>query len=85
MSVNDEQTKNLEEEVVVNEITTVVEDPEMEAKKAKAIGVAKKVGKVAAVIGVGALGFFLGSKASRKSEYNDSDIIEGEIIDSDIE
>ena len=47
MSVNDEQTKNLEEGVVVNECATDLVVPSEEAKKAKIMGVAKKVGKVA--------------------------------------
>lgn len=79
MSVQNEQTENMKKEVVVqgNEHSAdlVVE---VETKKTKAIRVAKKVGKVAAVVGVGLLGFLLGTKAGKKSEYNDSDIIDVE-------
>lgn len=89
MSVKDVQTKNLEEEVVVNEgETTELVEVKEETKKAKVVKVAKKVGKIAAIAGVGLLGFFLGTKAGSKSEYeyeDNSEIIEAEVIDSDVE
>lgn len=85
MSVNDE-TKNLEEEVVVNECeeTTELVEVDKEAKKAKMAKTGKKVLKVAGVVGIGVLGYLLGTKAGRKSksEYNDS---EYEVVESDEE
>lgn len=85
MSVReDEQTEILEEEVVVNENeTTELVEMEKEAKKAKAIKVAKKAGKVAAIVGVGVLGYILGTKSSKKS-YDDSEI-EIEVDETDAE
>lgn len=74
MSVRDEQTEILEEEVVVEEKeTTDLVELEREAKKAKTVKIAKKVGKIAAVAGVGILGFILGSKSSKKS-YDNSEV-----------
>ena len=69
MSVKDEQTKNLEEEVVVevNEATEV-EVLDKEAKKAEIIALAKKVLKVAGVVAVGVVGFVLGSKSGNNSD-----------------
>ena len=85
MSVKDKQTNDLEKGIVVREATTVQEDPEKEAKKAKAVGIAKKALTVAGVAAVGVLGYLLGSNKNKKSyDYDDSDIIEGEIIDSDM-
>ena len=85
MSVKEENQKNLEKEVVVNEVQTTEElvEVDKEAKKAKVVSVAKKVGKVAAVAGVGLLGFLLGSKSSSKNEvtYDNSEIIDADYED----
>lgn len=81
MSVNDE-AKNLEEEVVVNETTDLVEVNE--TKKAEKAATVKKVLKIAGVVGVGVLGFILGAKAGSKSEYDDSEMIVVE-NDSDVD
>ncbi len=83
MSVKDEQTKNLEEMVVVNqnEATEMVDDKE--AKKAKLKNTGKKVLKVAGVAAVGVIGYLLGSKASKKCDYDDSEYVD--VIDSDEE
>ena len=89
MSVKDVQAKKLEEEVVVNECeTTELVEVNKEAKKAKAVKVAKKVGKIAAIAGVGFLGYLLGTKAGSKTEYeydDNSEIIDVEVIESDVE
>ena len=74
----DKETKNLEEEVVVNETTEMVVAEE-NTKKAKVVKVAKTVGKVAAVAGIGILGFILGRKSASGSDYDDSE----EVIDVD--
>lgn len=77
-----EQKEILREEVVCEETTT--ELVESEAKKAKMIAIAKKVGKVAAVVGVGVLGFILGTKVSSASEYDCSEIIETVVDSADV-
>ena len=76
MSVNDEQTKMLEEvEVNVDETTEMVE-LEKEAKKAKIVATAKKGLKIAGVAAIGVVGFLLGKSTSSKNDYNDSDVID---------
>lgn len=78
------ENKNLEnKEVVVNEVeTTELVETNKEERKAKVVKVAKKVGKVAAVAGIGLLGFLLGRGSAKKSEYNDSEVID---VDYDVE
>lgn len=77
MSKENGQTENFNEEVAVNEIETVeLVDGEVEAKKAKLIATAKKVGKIAGIIGVGVLGYIIGSKVNSKMECNESEIID---------
>ena len=84
MSVNDEKTKILEEEVVVNECeATELVEVDKEAKKAKAVKTGKKVLKVAGVAAVGFIGYLLGTKAGRKAQYNDAEIIDAEFVDVD--
>lgn len=79
MSVKNEQTENLKEEVAVNEVeTTELVEVKGESKKAKTKRVAKKVGKIAAVAGIGILGYILGTKAGKKSVNNNSEIIDVE-------
>lgn len=73
MSMNDVETKNLEEVV---EVETTVELNE-ENKKAKVIAVAKKAGKIiGTVIVIGGLGYIIGSKVSKGSDCNVSEIID---------
>lgn len=79
MSMKDEQKEILEEEVVVEEEATELVDWEKEAKKAKVIAIAKKVGKVAGVVAVGVIGFLIGSAVKSNSQNDDSDIIEVEL------
>lgn len=74
MSVKNGQTENLKEEVVVEETTELVEMEET-TKKEKAVKLAKKVGKIAGIAGIGILGYILGSKSSRGSSYDDSEIV----------
>lgn len=86
MSVKDEQTTNLQEENVVNEVeTTELVQVDKEARKAKVVSIAKKVGKVAGVAAIGIVGFLLGRGSAGKSEYDDSNVIDVdcEVIDSD--
>lgn len=78
MSEKNEQTKILEEEVVVNENTTELVEVDKEAKKAKFVKVAKKVGKIAGIASIGIIGFLLGRSSASNSEYDDSDIIDVE-------
>lgn len=66
----------LEEEVVVNEVEAKELVEEKEAKKAKMMNIGKKALKVAGVAAVGFLGYFLGTKASKNSEYDYSEIPE---------
>lgn len=88
MSVK-EESKKLNEEVVVDENKTtetemVVKEEETKKSKVKAIG--KTVLKVAGVAGVGFLGFLLGTKCGSKKDednYDDSEVIEAEIIDEE--
>lgn len=88
MSVK-EESKNLKEEVVVDENKTteteiVVKEEQIKTSKAKAI--AKTALKVAGVGAVGFIGFLLGAKCgSRKNEndYDDQEVIEAEIIDEE--
>ena len=86
MSVNEEKTTINEEEVVQNETKELVETNK-EDKKAEVKAKAKKVLKIAGVAAIGVLGFLLGTKATEKSEYNNSEPIEVEYEteDSDIE
>lgn len=85
MSVNDEKTKILEEEIVVNEVeeTTDLVETDKEAKKAKMMNTGKKVLKVAGVAAVGFVGYLLGTKAGKKSQYNEDEIIDAEFVDVD--
>ena len=77
MSENKNQkTNKLEEEVIVMENTEVTVDLEKAEQKAKAVKVAKKAGKIAAIAGIGILGYILGTKASKKSTYDDSEVID---------
>ena len=85
MSMKDEQKEILEEEVVVEEEATELVDWEKEAKKAKVIAIAKKVGKVAGVVAVGVIGFLIGSAVKSNSQNDDSDIIEVELETEQIE
>lgn len=81
MSEKINQTKKLEEEVVVNNMETIsLVNQEKEAKKAKAISIAKKVGILA---GVGILGFVLGRKTSGNDDYDDYD--DSEVIEVESE
>lgn len=84
MSERENQTKKLEEEVVVNEGETVgLVELEKEAKKAKIVNIAKKVGILA---GVGILSFMLGRKSASHTSCNDSEVIEVEpMTDADEE
>ena len=86
MSAKTEQKQELlEQEVVVNQTTELVEVKE-ETKKFKLSDKAKKGLKVAGVLGVGFLGYLIGAKTSKNYDYyDDSNILEGEVIDSDIE
>lgn len=68
--------ENVKKEVIVMENTEEMVELEKAEKKAKAVKVAKKVGKVAAIAGVGILGYILGTKASKKSNYDDSEVID---------
>lgn len=88
MSVK-EESKKLNEEVVVDENKTtetemVVKEEEVKTSKAKTI---VKTGlKIAGVGAVGFLGFLLGTKCgSKKNEnnYDDSEVVEAEIIDEE--
>lgn len=82
MSSNNEQTKNLEEEVVVNEMeTTELVELDKEAKKAEMVRIAKKVLKIAGIATIGIVGFYLGTKASGTSDYDASEMIEDVIKD----
>lgn len=84
---NEKNQEMLEEKVVVkeNQTTDLVEVNE-EPKKFKLSNKAKKGLKVAGVLGVGFLGYLLGTKVGKKNDYYyDSDVIEGEIVDSDVE
>ena len=83
MSVKNE-TKKVEEEVVVNEVkTTDLVEVEKEAKKPLIGAKAKKVLKVAGVALVGGvLGYFLGSKTSSSNDsYDISDEVEYEVVE----
>lgn len=88
MSVK-EESKKLNEEVVVDENKTTETEmvvKEEEVKKSKVKTVAKTALKIAGVGAVGFLGFLLGSKCgSKKNEdnYDDSEVIEAEIIDEE--
>lgn len=86
MSVNNVETEVLENEVVVNEVETT-ELVDKEAKKAKLLNVGKKVLKVAGVLTVGAIGYFLGTKASNTTECYEEveEIADVEAVDSDAE
>lgn len=88
MSVK-EESKKLNEEVVVDENKTtetemVVKEEEVKTSKAKTI---VKTGlKIAGVGAIGVLGFLLGAKCGRKKDednYDDSEVIEAEIIDEE--
>ena len=73
--------QNLEEEVVVNQSTEIVEVKNEDVKSAKKAK-AKKVLKVAGVaLAGGFLGYLLGAKSSKKVDYYDASEIE--VIDSD--
>ena len=77
MSENKNQSmEQVEKEVIVMENAEEMVELEKAEKKAKAVKIAKKVGKIAAVAGVGVLGYILGTKASRKSNYDDSEVID---------
>lgn len=75
MSVKDEQAK-LENEVVVDETTEMVE-VEKEPKKSKK-STLKKVGKGVAIAGLGLLIYGLGKRSGRKSANTESEAIEVE-------
>lgn len=79
MSMKDEQKEILEEEVVVEEEATELVDLEKEARKAKVVEIAKKVGKIAGIAAVGVIGFLIGSAVKSNSQNDDSDIIEVEL------
>ena len=84
MSVNDEKIKNLEEEVVVNESnSTDLVELDKEERKAKLMTKGKKALKVAGVIGVGFIGYLIGTKVGKKSQYDDSEIIDAEFVEVD--
>ena len=77
MSNKDEQTKVFEAEVEVNEVETAeLVTLEKEAKKAKAIEIAKKVGKVAGIVAIGVGGFLLGKSVVKNSDVNVAELIE---------
>ncbi len=88
MSVK-EESKKLNEEVVVDENKTtetemVIKEEEVKTSKAKAV--AKTALKIAGVGAVGFIGFLLGAKCgSKKNEdnYDDQEVIEAEIIDEE--
>lgn len=92
MSVK-EESKKLNEEVVVDENKTtetemVIKEEEVKTSKAKAVAktVAKTALKIAGVGAVGFIGFLLGAKCgSKKNEdnYDDQEVIEAEIIDEE--
>lgn len=89
MSTNDAKKQQLEEEVVVNEneakeLAVTIE----ESKKTKLAKTGKKVLKVLGVAAVGVAGFLLGrgTKSNGETEYYDnSEVVEAEVIDSDEE
>ena len=81
MSKIDEQKQVLEDQVVENQMSTVKEVQEVETieKKQKVINVAKTVGQVALVAGVGLSGYLFRDKVGKNSdEYESEDY---EIID----
>ena len=87
---NEKQTvKTKKEEVVAKEVETKelveVSEDEKAAKKAKIKGGVIKGLKIAGIaLGGAVLGFICGRKSSGNNEYYDeSDIVEGEIVDSD--
>ncbi len=88
MSVK-EESKKLNEEVVVDENKTtetemVVKEEEVKTSKVKTI---VKTGlKIAGVGAVGFLGFLLGARCGSKKNqdnYDDSEVVEAEIIDEE--
>lgn len=86
MTVNEAQTEKLEKEVVVNESeTTEMVEVVKEDKKAKAKKVGKTALKVAGVTALGVICYALGIKKGRKTQYDEVEIIDAEIIDSDVE
>ena len=89
MSVKELKKQELEEEVVVNENETkeLVVTVE-ESKKAKMVKAGKKVLKVLGVAAVGVAGFLIGRGTKSNGDveyYEDSEVVEGEIVDSDEE
>lgn len=87
MSVKDENTEILNEEVVVDEVSsTEMMEVEKEAKRAKRAKIAKTAGKVAVVAGIGALAYILGfNKGKKSSTYDDSETIDVEYETEDVE
>lgn len=75
MSNKDEQVKNVNEEVVVNEATEMME-LEKEAKKAEVVKLAIKVGKIVGVAAIGVAAFIVGKKSGSNSDCNVSDLID---------
>lgn len=82
-----EKENEILEEVAVNEEVIDVVDLEKEAKKAKIMTIAKKVGKIAGVVLVGVLGSTIGYAIGKNSVAIDSENVEvdleTEIIDAE--
>lgn len=81
--INDEQNQ-LEGKVVRNELPQVEEVQEVETvdNKTKVVSVAKTVGKVALVAGVGIIGYLFGYRNGKNSnDYEEID--DYEVIDND--
>ena len=88
MSKNEEQKQKLEAEVVVNENqTTALVEVTKEDKKAKMVGAAKKVGKIAGIALLGGIvGYLCGASKAKSYDEEDYDETEiGEVADSDAE
>lgn len=90
MSTKEVKKEQLEEKAVVKEVETKELVPTIEeSKKAKIIRVGKKIGKIFGIAAFGGLCFALGkkTKSSSEPEYyeNDSEVVEGEIVDSQAE
>lgn len=87
MSVNNEKKQEmLENEVVVNENESTALVEVTEPKKKKIPEKVKTGLKVAALTGLGVLlGYGLGKRAGKNDDdyYYDSDVIEGEVVDSE--
>lgn len=80
MLLKNDESKKLNEEVVVDVETTEMVELDKEAKKAKLLDIAKKGLKFAGVVLVGVIGYAIGkaSNSGDEIEMNNSEVIDAE-------